>query len=144
MHSRLALTILLSSLLLVVAACSSKDPDRPTAADATWSTWPGSYTASGSVAERPVSFVIKLQQNSGEGSILYAPPGGAERRIPMKNIQWDGSVFEYSWAPSGTDPLDCRLYRKSDVLLTGDCVDRTRGKAGRMTMKPPPGRLGTI
>lgn len=144
MHSRLALVPLLSILLLVIAACSSKDPDRPTAADVTWSTWPGSYTASGSVAERPVTFVIKLQQNSGEGSIMYTPPGGAERRIPMKDIQWDGSVFEYSWSPSGTDPLDCRLYRKSDVLLTGDCMDRTRGKAGSMTMKPPPGRLNTI
>jgi hypothetical protein len=43
MKPRLARVPLLSAILLVVAACSSKDPDRPTAADATWSTWPGSY-----------------------------------------------------------------------------------------------------
>jgi hypothetical protein len=144
MNSRFATAAALSAALLAAGACASKDPDRPTAADATWSTWPGSYTASGTVAERPVTFVIKLQQNRGEGSIMYTPAGGAERQVPMKNVKWDGSVLEYSWTPVGTEQLDCRLYRKSDVLLTGDCMDRTRGKAGSMTMKPPPGRLDTI
>ena len=144
MNPRFVKAALLSAALFVVAACSSKDPDRPTAADATWSTWPGSYTAAGSVAERPVTFVLKLQQNRGEGSIMYTPPGGSERRVPMKDVQWDGSSFEYSWAPSGTDRMVCRLHRKSDVLLTGDCVDRTGGKVGSMTMKPPPGRLDTL
>ncbi|KPK02631.1 MAG: hypothetical protein AMS20_11850 [Gemmatimonas sp. SG8_28] len=144
MHTRFVIAALVTAALVVVAACSSKDPDRPTAADATWSTWPGSYTAIGTVAERPVTFVIRLQQNRSEGSISYTPPGGSERRVPMKNVNWDGTVLEYSWTPSGTDQLDCRLYRKSDVLLTGDCMDRTSGVAGSMTMKPPPGRLGTI
>lgn len=144
MNPRFVRAALLPAALLVLAACSSKDPDRPTAADATWSTWPGSYTAAGTVTERPVTFVIRLQQNRSEGSISYTPPGGSERRVPMKNVNWDGTVFEYSWTPSGTDQLDCRLYRKSDTLLTGDCMDRKRGKAGGMTMKPPPGRLDTL
>jgi hypothetical protein len=144
MNARLTRSVLLIVTLTAVAACSSKDPDRPTAADATWSTWPGTYTPSGSAVENPVTFVIKLQQNGGEGSVMYAPPGGTEQQVPLKKVDWDGSLLEYSWTPPGAEQLDSKLYKKSDVLLSGDCMDRAQAKAGTMSVKPPPGRLDRI
>ena len=141
--NRLAKVGLLITLALVTS-CSSKDPDRPTAADKTWSIWPGTITTAGSRQETAVSYVIKLQKRQEEGSFLFTPPGSEEQKIEMKDVEWDGSKLEYSWTNATGTELHCRLYKKSDTLLSGDCLDSAGDKAASMTMSPPAGRMDSI
>ena len=133
--------VLLAAVSLVAAACSSKDPDRPTAADATWSIWPGTIEMGGDLGEQSISFVIRLQQNNEAGSFLYVPPGGAEQKHDMKSVDFNGSTLEYSWVTAEGKKLECRLEKRSSTLLSGDCLDPSGSKAAAMSIKPPPGRL---
>jgi hypothetical protein len=140
MRNRVALPLLAAAASLSIAACASKDPDRPTAADATWSTWPGTIELAGQ-AERPVSFVIRLQQNNEAGSFLYTAPGGTEQKYEMDDMDYDGATLEYNWETAEGAKMDCRLEKRSPTLLSGDCLDASGRRGATMSIKPPPGRL---
>ena len=132
---------LLAVAALAATACASKDPDRPTAADATWSTWPGTISMVDGTGEQRITWVIRLQQNNEAGSFLYAPPGGAEQKYEMKKIKYDGSTMSYNWETGAGAKLDCRLQKRSSTLLSGDCLDSSGQRAATMSMNPPAGRL---
>jgi hypothetical protein len=132
---------LLAVAALAATSCASKDPDRPTAADATWSTWPGTISTADGGGERPVSFVIRLQQNNEAESFLYTPPGGTEQKYEMDDMDYDGAMLEYRWETAEGTELECRLQKRSSTLLSGDCVDPSGQRAATMSVKPPPGRL---
>jgi hypothetical protein len=141
MRNRAALPLLAAAASLSIAACASKDPDRPTAADATWSTWPGTISLADGAGEQPVSWVIRLQQNNEAGSFLYAPPGGGEQKYEMRKMKYDGSTLSYSWETAEGAKMDCRLQKRSSTLLSGDCLDASGQRGATMSIKPPPGRL---
>ena len=141
MKARLTRSALIVAMMTTVASCASKDPDRPTAADATWSTWPGTISTADGGGERPVSFVIRLQQNNEAGSFLYTAPGGTEQKYEMDDMDYDGSTLTYNWVSAEGAKMDCRLQKRSSTLLSGDCVDPSGQRAATMSVKPPPGRL---
>ena len=100
MRTKVTLPLLAAAVALTATSCASKDPDRPTAADATWSIWPGTISMAGGMGEQPISFVIRLQQNNEAGSFLYSPPGGAEQKYEMNRVDYDGETLEYNWVTS--------------------------------------------
>jgi hypothetical protein len=126
----------------LAVSCASKDPDRPTAADTTYSTWKGTITPTGGETI-DISYVIRLQERREAGRILLPSPeaDGGEQQAEMTDIEWDGTTLGYSWTDPHGAKLSCELVKQTDTLLRGDCLDPDDRAAAQMTMSPPPGRL---
>jgi hypothetical protein len=133
------------ALTLSAGCASSPDPDRPTAADATYGTWQGTMTPRGSETVN-ISYVIRLQKSKEAGSVVLpaSAAGGEGQQLKMSDLSWDGTNLDYAWTTPQGVALNCQLVKQSDTLLSGSCWDSSSVNQMEMTMSPPVGRLDTI
>jgi hypothetical protein len=133
----------------MAAGCSSSGAYAGSE-DITYGSWSGTFTPTGAETI-DISYLVKREaaRQSGwaafgnTGQILLPASGdaGGDQKVEMTGMEWDGTALHYSWTdPQGTQ-LSCELAKKTDTLLSGDCVDSSGGTMAQMTMSPPAGLL---